>query len=350
MLYNNLKKGIYIIHENKEWIPPFREAFNLAQKNGDISSDVILGEIILTNGAIDLNKSLEKINAGVFWSRLSASSHTRGNVFSKEYGRALLTYLESIDSNVIKVINGSNVLELEVSKIAQYVALNDYISKNHAPFRVPHTIAVFGKNDLLECAKGMKTPFITKHNQGGKGLGVKRFDSLESFSEYIDSKDFEMPVDGITLLQEYIKTREFFITRIEFIDSKFYYAVRVDTSGGSFELCPADACNIESKDNKIPEIAAAACDISNINKFSIRNDITQDTPIVKHLERFLKEHNISIAGIEFMESDNGELIVYDINTNTNYNSAVEHTLRQEGKKGAADKVIEFLYNKFKKLY
>lgn len=376
MLYNNLKKGIYILHENPEWIPPFRAAFERA--------GVEFGEIILTGGSIDLDSinresnmetrlessdknSVDSIESsplsGVFWSRLSASSHTRGNAHSKEYGRALLGALESrniesrstesknIESshtnkaqNPVRVVNASHVLELEVSKVRQHLALKN------AGFIVPRTIAVFGKGDLLSAAErisqGGKEPFITKHNQGGKGLGVRRFESLSEFGEYIESSEFEPPADGITLLQEYVRARAMFITRLEFIGGRFFYAVRVDTSGGAFELCPADACNIE--DIK-PQLAGAACEIGSNDKFSLREDINADTPLVARLEGFLRAQNIDIAGIEFMEDTQGRQVVYDINTNTNYNSAVENALRSQGKPCAADRVVEFLANEFRKL-
>ena len=32
MLYNSLPQGIFIIHENPEWIPPFKEAFVLPKQ------------------------------------------------------------------------------------------------------------------------------------------------------------------------------------------------------------------------------------------------------------------------------------------------------------------------------
>ena len=67
------------------------------------------------------------------------------------------------------------------------------------------------------------------------------FYSLEALEEYVNSERFEEPVDGITLVQQYIKSPEQFITRAEFVGGKYMYSVRVDTSEG-FELCPADAC------------------------------------------------------------------------------------------------------------
>ena len=42
------------------------------------------------------------------------------------------------------------------------------------------------------------------------------------------------------------------------------------------------------------------------------------------------------------EDKNNNIIVYDINTNTNYNNTVEEKLRANGKQGASDKVVEFL--------
>ena len=327
MLYNDLSDGIFIIHENPEWIPPFKEAFDKA--------GVKFSEIILTNGSIDLTKAPPK---GVFWSRLSASSHTRDNLYSKEYGRAVLAWLEAYGR---RIINGSNVLEFEVSKIKQYLALEKF------GFRVPKTIAVCGKDDLYQRAKSLKTPFITKYNQGGKGLGVRLFESLEEFENYINSDEFEQGADDITLLQEYIVAKEKFITRIEFIGGKFHYAVKVDTSGGAFELCPADACEIEKKTN-LPQIAGGACDVGFANKFKLRDDITHNFLLVQKLEEFLKLYKIEVAGVEFIESDNNEFVIYDINTNTNYNKAVEQSKRAKNELGAADRIVEFLESEFKK--
>ncbi len=60
----------------------------------------------------------------------------------------------------------------------------------------------------------------------------------------MDSPAFEEPIDGITLIQQYIEAPEPYITRCEFVGGQFVYAVKVDTSEG-FELCPADACSIQ---------------------------------------------------------------------------------------------------------
>ena len=229
-----------------------------------------------------------------------------------------------------------SVLELEVSKVAQYLALNS------AGFRTPKTLAAFGKADLSKIAQNLQTPFIIKHNQGGKGLGVRLFESFAEFEKCLNSSEFEQSADGIYLAQEYVKSKAPFITRIEFIAGKFHYAVRVDTSDGGFELCPAEACEIERK----PKLAAAACDIG--AKFSLRDEIKAEFPLVKKLENFLQAHKIEIAGVEFIENSQNELVVYDINTNTNYNKTLEDALRAQGLQSAADRVVEFLNAEFQK--
>lgn len=343
MLYDSLTQGIYIIHENPEWIPPFKEAFDRA--------GVSFSEILLTQGGIGLDSIPPN---GVFWSRLSASSHTRDNAFSKEYGRALLAWLESYGRCVI---NGSSVLELEVSKVKQALLLESFFKSQDYDFKTPKTIAVFGKENLLDSASSFakklgNKPFITKHNQGGKGLGVRLFENVREFKDYVESSDFELPIDGITLLQEYIESREAFITRCEFIGGKFHYAVRVDTSNGAFELCPADACQIDSakSSNRTtrPTLAGAACEVGAGDKFSLRKEVDSTSPIVQCLEQFLVLHNIAVAGIEFIESVNGDIVVYDINTNTNYNSTLESKIRQSGGVAAADRLVSFLKDQFDK--
>ena len=83
-------------------------------------------------GDLDLD---DRPPPGVFWSRVSASSHTRGHPHAKDQARALLGWLESHGR---RVVNGGRVLEIEVSKAAQLTALRA------AGFDVPRTVAVAG--------------------------------------------------------------------------------------------------------------------------------------------------------------------------------------------------------------
>jgi len=281
---------VFIVHENPDWLPPLLEGFALEK--------VAVEEIVLTTGAIDLD-ALPR--PGIYWSRLSASAHSRGNVQTKEFTRALLSRVEAAGE---RVVNGTRVVELEVSKVRQHSLLRA------AGFDVPRTIAVFGTAELGARARELDLPFITKHNQGGKGLGVRLFGSYDEFDEYVASTRFEEATDGITLLQEYLVAAQPFVTRAEFIGGRFHYAVRVDISAGSFELCPADACVIDPVTGQ--EIAA----------FSLREGLDND-PLIAAYESFLADNGIEVAGIEFIETADGRRVTYDVNTNTNYNPLVE---------------------------
>jgi len=282
---------VYVLHENPEWFPPFAAAF--------AAEGVPVEEWLLTGGSIDLSAEPPR---GVFWSRLSASAHTRDHAASKDYGRAVLRWLESWGRTVV---NGSPVLELEVSKVAQHAALR------RAGIDVPRTIAVFGAADLVARAEELPAPFITKHNQGGKGLGVRRFDSHAEFAAWVEGPEFEPSPDGITLLQEYLVAREPFVTRVELVGGAYLYAVRVDTSAGGFELCPAEACALPGAAGVEPEPL-----------FRLREGFEQN-PLVERYERFLASIGAEIAGIEFIETADGRVVTYDVNTNTNYSPDVE---------------------------
>jgi hypothetical protein len=288
---------VYVIHENPQWIPPFAAAFE--------AEGVPFEEWLLTDGSIDL--AVEPPD-GVFWSRLSASAHTRDHAYSKEFGRAVLRWLASWGRTVI---NGADVLELEVSKVAQHAALR------HAGIEVPRTLAVFGSDDLRASAERFGAPFISKHNQGGKGLGVRRWDSVDDFAAWVAGPDFEPSPDGITLLQELLVGRGAFITRAEFVAGEFVYAVRVDTSAGSFELCPAEACAIPDADGIEPE-----------PMFRLRDDV--DPTLIDQFLAFLAAEGVGIAGIEFIETLDGRTVTYDVNTNTNYNPDVEASAPRSG--------------------
>jgi hypothetical protein len=278
---------VYVIHENPDWFGPIAAALQAA---GVPYEQWLLGE-----AAVDL---AQVPPAGVFWSRMSASSHTRDHPFAKDQTRGVLAWLEAHGR---RVVNGRRVLDLEMSKVEQLVALRA------AGFDVPATIAVAGRRELAAAARRLPAPFISKHNQGGKGLGVALFRSHEEYEAYLGSGAYTAPVDGITLLQEYLEAARPQITRAEIVGGEFVYAITADTARGGFELCPADACAVDGGSQE--------------SLFALRAGF--DDPIIGRYEAFAASHGIEIAGFEFIETSGGRLVTYDINTTTNYNADIE---------------------------
>ena len=288
---------IHVIHENDAWVEPLRAAFD--------ELSLPYEEWFLSEGLLDLSSAPPQ---GIFYNRMSASSHTRDHRYAPELTAGVLAWLEAHGR---RVVNNGRALTLELSKIAQYEALRSY------GIRTPRTIAAVGKRHIVEAARQMDGPFITKHNRAGKGLGVKLFQSVDALAEHVNGPAFEESVDGITLIQEYIRAPEPYITRVEFVGGEFLYAVRVDTSLG-FELCPADVCQVGDAFCPVGEEAAP---VATAPRFRILKDFKH--PIVDAYRRFIAANGIGIAGIEFIEDAKGEIYTYDVNTNTNYNPAAE---------------------------
>ena len=294
---------IYVIHENNEWTQ------HLQRRLEELELPYALWH--LDAGHIDLSSAPPP---GVFYNRISASSHTRDHRYAPEFAQGLLAWLEHHNRTVV---NGSRALSLEISKISQYLSLNQH------DIQTPKTVAASGKCQIIEAAKLLDMPsFITKHNRAGKGQGVKLFHSVHALEEYLAGSDYEHPVDGITLVQQYVDSPSQHITRHEFIDGEFFYAVKVDTSEG-FELCPADACSIG--DAFCP---ADGADSNTKPKFEILTDYQSDD--IARYKSFLSANKVQVAGIESIQDASGNTYTYDVNTNTNYNADAETAAEKYG--------------------
>jgi acetyl/propionyl-CoA carboxylase alpha subunit len=279
-----------------------------------------VAEWFLDRGALDLTQAPPD---GVFYNRMSASSHTRGHRYAPEYTAAVLEWLARHGRTMV---NGPRALALEISKIAQYQAL--------AAFGVssPDTIAAIGREHIATAAETLGFPVILKHNRAGKGLGVKLLLSAAGLAEHLAAEEVEAPVDGIWLVQRYVQAPEPFITRVEFVGGRFLYAVRVDTSQG-FELCPADQCQIE--------VGAACPAVAPGAKFRISEGFA--SPLIARYEAFLAANDIGIAGIEFIVDRDGTPWTYDVNTNTNYNPEAEAIAGRSGMGAIARHLTDLLH-------
>lgn len=313
---------IYVIHENDKWMEPLRDAF---QEQGIKFVEWNLG----TGGKFNFSAPPPE---GVFYNRMSASSHTRGHRYAAEHTHAVLQWLELYNR---RVVNSSKALDLEISKIRQYSALK------RCGIPVPQTIVVTcdmheNKEEAIQelvSEAEINFPdrsFIIKHNRSGRGLGVRLFHHSEYLQKFLtNAQEGDFPVDGITLIQEYIRSPQPYITRCEFIGGEFIYAVRVNTSDG-FELCPADHCSVIQNFKTTFEV------LSNF-----------EHPILRRYQQFLKQNGIEVAGIEFITDHQGNLWTYDVNTNTNYNLAAEK--KAFGQMKGMTEIASFLAKELQKI-
>ncbi len=311
-----MDKKIYIIHENEEWTKPLKSALT---KLGTRYEDWFINKKI-----IDIQSLPPQ---GVFYNRMSASSHTRGNRFAPEITISLIGWLELHNR---LVVNGSKAIKIELSKVEQYLSLNFF------GIKTPKTIVANSTQLLLDAVKLLNIyPFILKPNRGGKGTGVQLFSSLEDIENAIKNKLIGETLDGIWLIQEYIKPDDGTITRVEFVNGDFLYAVEVMVTD-DFDLCPADSCQIND----------TFCPVGDGNsKFRIVDQYSN-----KDLDKyklFLKANDIGIGALEYSRNSKGEKYVYDVNTNTNYNQKAENNAICE--KQGMSQIAKFLTEQLEKL-
>ncbi len=294
---------IHVIHENEAWTAPLfaaLEARNLPFENWHLDT-----------GRIDPRATPPE---GVFYNRISASSHTRDHRFAPELTRHVLTWLEAHGR---RTINGAGAVRLEIDKLAQYAALEAH------GIRTPRTIGAVGRDQVIQAAQELtahdrgQTPFILKPNRGGAGSGVQLIESIGQLAAVLADPATAQPLDGTWLVQQYVRASEPAITRCEFIGGEFYYAVRVNTSQG-FELCPADACDLPDGRERFEIVAGF-------------ND-----PILVRYRAMIAANGIEVTGIEFIRDAQGRIYTYDVNTNTNYNTRAEARLGLSGMDRLAD--------------
>ncbi len=294
---------IYVIHENEDWLIPLRKAFK--------TLNLPYEEWFIDDLTLDLNSIPPE---GVFYNRMSASAHTRNHRYAPEITGNILSWLHRHGR---KVVNGRNALLLELRKSEQYLALQKF-EINH-----PKTIISNHVGSLIKAVDQLNVfPFILKPNRGGKGIGVQLFYSKESLQQAIENNQIGESLDGIWLVQEYVKPATGRIVRAEFVGGEFLYAVSIDATNG-FELCPADSCNVE-------DAFCPADSEGSSEKFVILDDYENDD--LEKYAAFLHANDIGVGALEYVEDENGEKWVYDVNTNTNYNSGAEQRseLNREG--------------------
>ena len=140
---------IYVIHENQTWTDPLLQQL--------AAQSLPFEDWFLDEGSFEIGSTPPE---GVFYNRMSASSHTRDHRYAPEYTAGVLSWLESFGR---RVINPVRALNLEVSKIAQYAALNTH------GIRTPRTIAAVGRDENHHRSEIVHWPLCHQAQSRGPG-------------------------------------------------------------------------------------------------------------------------------------------------------------------------------------
>lgn len=279
---------IGILYEHPEW---FELLFNELNRR-DLRFTKLPADALLYDPAVPPALDLV-VN------RMSPSSHRRG------HGNGIFLvrdYLRHLEESNIPVVNGSPAYAVEISKAWQL----DLFRRCSVGY--PKAIVVNHPSRILEAARALTFPIVFKPNVGGSGAGIVRFDSLDQLA----AATFDFGVDGTALLQEFLPARGQSIVRVEILDGEFLYAIRIWPDLSSFNLCPADICQVPD------EIAACPVDTPGKKKLRIEREDPSPEAIAGALA-LAKAAQLDVGGIEFLVDDRtGQIAYYDINALSNF--------------------------------
>jgi hypothetical protein len=242
----------------------------------------------------------------LFFNRMSASAYLRGNAQGIFFTRDYLAHLERIG---MRVINGCKAFSFEISKAAQLALLHSL------GLATPRSRIVNCAIQAVPAAQEIGFPVIVKPNIGGRGAGVIRFDSAPALERAAAAGEIDFGIDSTALVQEFLPVRGGHITRVETLGGKFLYAIKVDTSGENFNLCPAEICRTEDG-------ASAANTMGLVDSPKAGLKVEGYTPpqeIIDAVEKVVGAAQIDVGSIEYIVDDrDGGIVYYDINALSNF--------------------------------
>ena len=170
-------------------------------------------------------------------------------------------------------------------------------------------------SQAVAAAEGLRYPVLVKANVGGSGAGIVKYDTREALEAAVAAGTVDLGVDGTALVQEAAPLRNGHITRVETLNGKYLYAINVYPAVGSFDLCPADACQTTGG----TELVRGACAVD-APKSGMRVE-RADPPaeIIAQVERISQAAGIDVGGIEYLVDDrDGRHYFYDVNALSNF--------------------------------
>jgi glutathione synthase/RimK-type ligase-like ATP-grasp enzyme len=292
-------RDLVVIHEHPEWQKPLFAALE--------RRPISFAPFDVTCAAFSND---DPPRARVYFNQASPSAYLRGHTRAVPLA---LAYMRSLELQGARVLNGSDVFALELSKSAQATLLRTL------DIDCPRSIT-FNDVDALDARAGeIQWPALLKPDQGGSGARIHVVDSLAHLRSIFRSDPAIWLPDNLFLLQELLPhDPDQGIVRLEFLGGELLYAMRVKTHG-QFNLCPSPVCN--------PDEGTGACVVEPVHapparpvEFLPYPDVPADA--VATAKRIVSAARLDVGGIEYLETTDGRRVFYDINANSNLRPSV----------------------------
>lgn len=164
---------------------------------------------------------------------------------------------------------------------------------------------------------------------------MQRFDTLEALHQAAESGTLSLGVDHTALVQEFIQPRGGHIVRVEILDGRFLYAIKVfPKPDEGFNLCPADICQPgdaavtttngagargEARLSGSSTSAADLCPVD-LPKVALRVEayVPPDS-VIREVADIVRAAGLDLGGVEYLTNErDGQIYFYDINALSNF--------------------------------
>lgn len=279
-----MEQPIGVLYEHPQWFVPL---FAELERRG-IPFERVHAESLVYDPA-DLTQRYSLVV-----NRMSPSAWTRGH---ERALYATLHYLEHLEQTGTPVLNGREAYAVELSK-ARQISLFSRLGIEH-----PRTRVIDDAGRAVEAARDLEFPVLVKPNVGGSGAGIASYASLDALA----AAEIQLGIDGTALVQEQLPAEGDSVVRIEILDGRFLYAIRLLLMPGSFNLCPADYC-------ELPGIADGVSGRGlPIERFDPPHEAI-DSAI-----EIVTAAGMDLGGVEYLiDARTGEPAFYDVNALSNF--------------------------------
>lgn len=282
-----ISKPIGILYEHHSWLKPLFEEF--ARRSIPF---------------VRVNVAQHQFNPhehdAPFSLVVNALSSVRGTSPGNFYATSYLHHLENLG---LPVINGTFAQHIETSK-ANQLAIFSSLALKFPKSRVANHL-----NQILPAAKSLRFPVLIKANIGGAGRGIVRFDSELALQKAIDLFQINLGIDHTALIQEYHVPKDGYIVRVETLNGKFHYAIKIypEVSNGVATL--PSLYDVNTSNDALFYLSGSPCRVSRIESFVPSDKIIADT------QRIAKTARLDAGGVEYLvDANTDEMFFYDINT------------------------------------
>jgi len=281
-------KPIAILYEHPEWFKPL---FAELDRMG-------VSYVALHAAEHVYDPDEREVPYSLVVNRMSPSAWMRGQ---REAIFHTLRYLEYLDAIDAPVLNGATAFRYELSKAAQYSLMA------RLGIRHPATRVLSRPAQALAAADDLRFPVLVKPNIGGSGAGIISFATPAELRAAVHGGAIDFGIDGVGLLQEHVPAEGKAIVRIEILDGRFLYAIRLLLAPGTFNLCPADYCELPGMADGVSGRGLP------IESYEPPADM------IEQATRLVAAAGMDVGGVEYLVSTrDGTAYFYDVNALSNF--------------------------------